>query len=184
MKKFYLAIVLAHSFLIGKAQNNADTQKVSKPVLSIGADLVPIAFVDGISNLGFGGSLGLELISTPKTSLMINAGYLLFANYPGTYSGHSDDLEFIPLSLTLRNFTNRHFYLGPKFGINIDVAKPEYGSPAFKTIAFYGGLSFGIRSKQRKFSPDFSLLYHNTSYGSIFSLQASLRLQFLGQRNR
>lgn len=178
MRKFGLAFFAFHLLLTGYAQPQQEMPQHRKNIFSIGADLVPIAFLDGYATFGVGGSLGLEIPSNTTASFAVNAGYLLYSNYPGSYGGHSGDIEYIPVSFAFRKFISGGFYVGPKVGVNIDVAIPQYASPPLKTVTLFGGFSFGT-GLHKKFNPDFSFLYHHTSYGNMFAFQTSFRYRFI-----
>ena len=181
-KLFFTVLLLAFAFPV-MAQQTEDTAISSKPVISLGADIVPLARVDRrTTSFGFGGSLGVEFGASNRQSFIATAGYLLLAAFPGSYNSFGADFEFVPVSFAWRRFVGNGFYLGPKLGMNIEVASPQFDDTKSSAATLFGGLSFGVKSPAKRFQPDFSLLYHGASYGSIVSFQTSLRFQF-GKRN-
>ena len=182
MKKRLFVLLLAMSSLMGYSQQYVDTSRQQKTIISLGADLVPMASIAGTPGFGFGGSFGAEWTRSSKTSFAFTAGYLLYVFYPGVYNAPTDDLEFLPVSAAWRQFVSKHFYLGPKIGLNVEVASPQFDEPQSSAASFFGGIGCGSRSEKKRIHPDFSVLYHHVAYGNVFSLQASIRYQF-GKRN-
>lgn len=178
MKKLLFSLLFATTTFVGLAQTNDETFARQKPIVSAGADLVPVALMDETKRLGFGGSFGSEWVQSTRTSFAVSAGYLLYSVYPGTYGGFSDDMEFIPVSFTLRKFSGKNFYLGPRLGFNIEMAGPQFDDSKSSAVSLFGGLSIGSRSLNKRIKPIF---YQHASYGNIVSLQASVRYQ-LGER--